>query len=326
MPTFRSSLRAILLSLLIHGGVVFSAYLVCSSSDATCRNFNRYIDTRVAGRGPEVSFVLCEPPRTVKLSTDSLPRKNATRAAIARQIQSPGLESRLQPVPPPKGGTPARGLASDRPLEAPANLDSKGTAEEQDASAEFSAQSRTRGTGGALSGHGVQFFHIETDARSVVYVIDRSASMGPNGLLASAKRELAASLAALPSTTRFQIIVYNRRAEVFRIGGRTELVDATPGNKQEALALVNLIYAEGSTDHVPAISLALGLQPDAVFFLTDADDIRAEVVRGITARNHGRSIIHAIQLRDAARPGGDGPLQSLARYNRGTYRQIPTGL
>jgi len=87
-----------------------------------------------------------------------------------------------------------------------------------------------------------------------------------------------------------------------------------------------LIYAEGSTDHVPAISLALGLQPDAVFFLTDADDIRAEVVRGITARNHGRSIIHAIQLRDAARPGGDGPLQSLARYNRGTYRQIPTGL
>jgi hypothetical protein len=62
-----------------------------------------------------------------------------------------------------------------------------------------------------------------------------------------------------------------------------------------------------------------------VFFLTDADDIRTEDVRGITARNHGRSIIHAIQLGNASPGVNDCPLQSLARHNRGTYRQVLPG-
>src|SRR5919198_794363 len=49
------------------------------------------------------------------------------------------------------------------------------------------------------------FFQIATEGKAIVYVIDRSASMGCNGFLAAAKRELLASLERLPSTARFQV-------------------------------------------------------------------------------------------------------------------------
>src|SRR5262249_61982066 len=47
------------------------------------------------------------------------------------------------------------------------------------------------------------FFGVPTQARSIVYVIDHSISMGFNGALEAAKREVLASLASLPPTTRF---------------------------------------------------------------------------------------------------------------------------
>src|SRR5262249_20607902 len=42
--------------------------------------------------------------------------------------------------------------------------------------------------GAKTSGQGVTFFQVAAPAQSVVYVIDRSASMGLNGMLAAAKR------------------------------------------------------------------------------------------------------------------------------------------
>ena len=57
------------------------------------------------------------------------------------------------------------------------------------------------------------FFQIVTQAKVIVYVVDRSASMGLNGSLAAAKRELLASLDRLPPSARFQVIVYNRTAQ-----------------------------------------------------------------------------------------------------------------
>src|SRR5262249_3744008 len=58
------------------------------------------------------------------------------------------------------------------------------------------------------AGSTTTFFQVSTQAQSVVYVIDRSGSMGNGGRMALARRELLASLDRLPVSARFQIIPY----------------------------------------------------------------------------------------------------------------------
>jgi hypothetical protein len=142
-------------------------------------------------------------------------------------------------------------------------------------------------------------------------------------LFSAAREELHASLERLPADALFQIVVYNRGAEVLRIGGRTELVAATPANKQQAVALVDALAAEGGTNHANAFQCALPLHPDVIFFLTDAADMTAQQIQDITLRNRGRTAIHTIELNPARRTTTDQPLALLAQANGGSYQPAP---
>jgi hypothetical protein len=155
----------------------------------------------------------------------------------------------------------------------------------------------------------------------VVYVIDRSASMGPGGLLAAATRELCASLARLPPAMQFQVIIYHDQPEAL-FPGRPALLPATPENTQRAARLLAEVRAEGGTDHLKALRLALSLGPEVIYLLTDADDLSDSARREVTQINRGRVVIHTIELNPANRGRADMPLQALARENRGTYRAV----
>jgi hypothetical protein len=182
------------------------------------------------------------------------------------------------------------------------------------------------GLGGSetgLTGTTVDFFQVGIRAESVVYVIDRSSSMGLRGALELAKRELLVSLEKLPAQTRFQVIVYNRRAECLRIAGRTDLVAASVENKREVAALLQAVRPEGSTDPLPALRQALVLRPEVIFFLSDADDLNVRQVNALTQLNRGHTAIHTIELNTLHRNRDDQPLQMLARNNRGEYRAVP---
>jgi hypothetical protein len=176
------------------------------------------------------------------------------------------------------------------------------------------------GNGGTGPG-GATFFAVPAQAQSVVYVIDRSASMGLNGALAVARRELCRSLQNLPATARFQVVVYNRSAETLPLGG-TGLVEAAPANVRRAVALLEELQPTGGTDHWPALLRALSLHPDILFFLTDADDLTPELLRRVTQLNRGRSVIHAVELNLANRDRDDLPMHRLARDNCGTYQAV----
>jgi hypothetical protein len=190
------------------------------------------------------------------------------------------------------------------------------------------APSETGPPGGAArdgpsSGDGITaFFQIAARGQSVVYVIDRSASMGLNGGLAAAKHELLTSLQQLPPAARFQVITYNRTANPLPVNGRAGLLTASAENKRQAALLIEALFAEGGTDHLPALKQALALQPDVIYFLTDADDFSLDQVQTVTLLNHGRMVIHTIVL-TAGRPDpGERPLARLAQANRGEYRQL----
>lgn len=181
-----------------------------------------------------------------------------------------------------------------------------------------------KGNGNGKNILGIDLFPLPATAASVVYVLDRSVSMGMDRKLDFARRELIASLRRLPPAVRFQVIDYNDYAESLVLDGRRGLLPAEPAIIDWAVSRLKALDARGKTNHLAALRRGLELRPDVLYFLTDADDLEPETVASITQRNHG-SVIHTIELtrRRALRP--EGPLARLAYDNRGTYRRVSLG-
>ncbi|MCS6852879.1 MAG: hypothetical protein NZ700_17100 [Gemmataceae bacterium] len=297
-----SGIRALSVSALGHGLLLLATWAwpvgEAAVSDAA-------VDTRVPDSTPEAGGVLTladVPVVTLRPTVEPPPR---TAAALATSVR-PEIWSPLV-----RGAATAHTIA-DRPVDGLDGQPDGGSGEKPGA--------RGAAAGGRASSGGLTtFFDVPAQGRSVVYVIDRSASMGQHGRLSAARRELRRSLEQLPETALFQILVYNRHVEPLRINGRASLWLASPSHKECAFAFLDVLVPEGGTEHLPALRAALALHADVIYYLTDADDLRPEDVRLITALNRGRSAIHAIELTARHRCHEDMPLRRLARENRGTY-------
>lgn len=170
------------------------------------------------------------------------------------------------------------------------------------------------GRGGA--GDAATFFGVPITGPVVVFVIDRSLSMGPSRALAAARAELLSALRALPPGAKFQVIFYNRTGEPLTVDGASGLLPADPTTLGHVAGLVAAVRPEGGTDHAKALRRGLAFRPDVLFLVTDADDLTAEQVRAITRFNGGGAVVHAVDVgpRRAA-----AMLEELARANRGRY-------
>jgi len=160
-----------------------------------------------------------------------------------------------------------------------------------------------------------------------LYVFDRSASMsGFEGRpMSAAKRELMKSLRGLESTHQFQIIFYNNRPSVFNSITRRppRMVFGEDKNKRLAEDYVRSVVSDGGTDHLLALNLALGLAPDVLFFLTDADDpqlTEAELAH-IHRRNRG-TVINTIEFGAGPRRSSTNFLVRLAQQNGGRHAYV----
>jgi hypothetical protein len=114
---------------------------------------------------------------------------------------------------------------------------------------------------------------------TVVYVLDRSASMGTGGLLPRAVAALRASLVELGPDQRFLIVAYNRGATTFPAQPSTP----TPGLIESAGRWLATLTAEGGSDHRAGFRDALAAKPTHIYLLTDADDLEESDVRAIAA-------------------------------------------
>lgn len=172
-----------------------------------------------------------------------------------------------------------------------------------------------------------QIFHVEGEGTRFVYVFDRSASMeGSGGIspLEAAKAELLASIESLQPVHQFQIIFYNERPWIFNPAGDPgKLPLATPQNKLRAKKWIRSITPDGGTRHEEALTAAIRLQPDCIFFLTDADEPRlsegqlekiARLARGIP--------IHTIEFGTGPRSGSASFLARLAEMTQGNYAYV----
>lgn len=158
-----------------------------------------------------------------------------------------------------------------------------------------SATAARSGTGGRGGYARTGVFGVHGEGHKFVYVFDRSGSMDGHGgaPLAAAKRELLASLQDLSDVNQFQIIFYNEHPRIFNpTGVPGRLVWGNDANKNSATRFVQSITADGATEHEEALSLALRMAPDVIFFLTDADEPRltADQLNRLERLNRGTSI------------------------------------
>ena len=169
-------------------------------------------------------------------------------------------------------------------------------------------------------------FGVVGEGYKFVYVFDRSGSMGGSGQnsLRAVKAELLQSLKNLDTVHQFQLIFYNERPVLFNPTGTPgRLAFATDQNRQRAIRFIESIAAEGGTDHEEALKLAIRLQPDVIFFLTDADDPKLTPAQLEKIRRLAAGIrINAIEFGSGPKPAGASFLAELARQNSGGYAYV----
>lgn len=181
------------------------------------------------------------------------------------------------------------------------------------------------GSGGGVGrgvGPGTEFFGAREHGRSFAYVIDCSGSMATRNSLEVAKRELLASLNQLAPDARFSIIFYSLKVRVLADpSGNQGMMPATTANKARVENQLQTVGPDGGTDHMLALRTALGLHPEVVFFLTDADLMTNTDVNQILAESGG-SRIQAVEFGRGTDLGMETPLRRLATATGGTYRYI----
>ncbi len=177
----------------------------------------------------------------------------------------------------------------------------------------------------------VSLFGVKAEGSKFVYVLDRSGST-EGKLLAAAKAEILASIENIDDVHQFQLVVYNERPKVFNPAGPNgHLAFGTDANRAEVKKFLGGIEADGGTDHMAALSLAIRMRPDVIFLLTDGDKplVTARELARIDRVGPG-IMIHTIQFGDGPPtvstrcPGGQGWMEKLAKQSGGEYRYVDT--
>ncbi len=113
-------------------------------------------------------------------------------------------------------------------------------------------------------------------ARSVVYVLDCSGTMGLGGRLDRARDSLRATLATLPDGVKVQVVAYSARAVPVTADGLT-------ADRDRIAAALGKLDAAGASRHAEGLRVALLLNPDAVVILTDAGPDELAALRPLIA-------------------------------------------
>lgn len=167
-------------------------------------------------------------------------------------------------------------------------------------------------------------FGVTGKGKSFVYVFDRSGSMDGFGgsPLYAWKRALLASLSDLSDGHEFQLVLYNEKP--LRFGsGKPSLVSASKQAKERAKRFINNVSAIGATRHLDAILLALRLQPDVIFVLTDSDEpvLTDPELQKIRSENQG-AVIHAVEFGFGPMRRKDSFLRRLSDQNGGEFDYV----
>lgn len=155
-------------------------------------------------------------------------------------------------------------------------------------------------------------------ARSIVYVMDRSGSMSDT--IDSLKRELLRAIGSLEPDQLFNVIWFN---EGKATEWSTRMQKATFENKRKAFQAINRVVAAGQTEPIDAVRRSLGYRPDVMFLLSDGDfgEDNKRVIELIRKRKR-RPIINTILFVYDTMGDGERVLRTIAELSGGTYKHV----
>ncbi len=167
---------------------------------------------------------------------------------------------------------------------------------------------------------GVEFFGLGKSApgaRRVVYVVDRSGSIS-GVLFKMIKAELKRSITSLRPSQKFHVIFFNNRALQ---NPPRRLVNAIAVQKEEFFEFLDSNATKPMYGTLPArsLSLALDLEPDIIYLLTDGE-FDEPVLPMLAKRNPDcRTRIFTIAF---FYEGGKAILRQIARQHCGEYKEV----
>ena len=174
---------------------------------------------------------------------------------------------------------------------------------------------------GAGNGFGGAFFGMKAAGQSVVYVVDCSSSMNVRHSSAATrfhrlKLELLNSVASMKPSQSFYIIFFNEQPIPMPA---PRLQQARPELQRQYLGWMARMRANGLTDPLSSMHMALKLRPDVIYFLTDGN-FNFKTAVALSRIRQPRSVIHTITFGERE---AEPLMKSIAVANRGTYRFIP---
>lgn len=175
---------------------------------------------------------------------------------------------------------------------------------------------------GAGEGDGEGFFGIKADGASFVFVVDGSRSMNhPHASPAKTrfkrlKLEIVKSVGEMRKEQNFFIIFFNDQA--YPMPARS-LQPATAASQKKYLYWMSELRADGQTDPEAALSLALRLKPEVIYFLTDGE-FEYRVQRRLLQLKQQQTQIHTYVFGETK---GEDVMQAIAAQNGGKYVFIP---
>lgn len=165
-----------------------------------------------------------------------------------------------------------------------------------------------------ISPYRATFYGVEAPGQSFVFVMDNSSSMLDGGRLERAHREIRRSIAGMTWPQKFHVIAFDH--QMLELPGGPFVTAGSDKARRVGPWLASLNQGD-DTRPAAALRLAIGLKPDAVFFLTDGefenpapDTIRKWNTSGVP--------LHVIDL-GPAKPAK--ALRKIAEQSGGTYRR-----
>ncbi|MEO8166387.1 MAG: VWA domain-containing protein, partial [Betaproteobacteria bacterium] len=166
---------------------------------------------------------------------------------------------------------------------------------------------------------GGQFFGLEIDGQSFVYVVDCSGSMS-GAPFRRAQDEIMRSVASLTTDQSFFVVFFsNDELPMFSPSVTSTLMPATPTNIDRLRKWVQGMQSDGGTNPMTALHRALQLRPDAVYLLTDGE-LEGDVMSLVTNSNPSGVRINTVCFMNR---GGEALLKQIAGKTGGVHLFVP---
>jgi hypothetical protein len=176
---------------------------------------------------------------------------------------------------------------------------------------------------GAGQGAGTAFFGIQARGSRFAYIVDISGSMGSNGRLELARRELKRSLAALPDFAQFKVVLYSHLVTIppFQRGW----LRASRDRVRATGTWLDTISPSGGTEPFSAFQYLWSddERPDVVFFLTDGEipsGTGPDVIMLNQQPGGKPAVINCIAFSADA---SQAELREIALWTEGVFRYVP---